>query len=186
MILCTGNPNHHTLASAVSRKFPNAEFASRASGYDLTFWPDGTEQYFRDRIKNYTVFINSAFIYGGCQLALLETVWDEWSKNNIRGHIINIGSTSEHIGTSDSRVDSVYGTYSIQKRALRDRSLQLNNKKGIKTTHITVGGINDGKPGHEKWLSLDSIASTIEWILGNPNDIPHIEISAPVTYWVKK
>lgn len=178
MILCTGNPLHPTVASAVDRKFTNVEFASRATGYDLTFWPEGSESYFRSQIVKYNVFINSSFICGGGQLALLETTWDEWSKNNIRGHIINIGSTSEHLGVDDRRVDKIYGPYSIQKRALRDRSLQLNNKNRIKTSHITAGGLNDGKPGNERGLSLDSVADTIHWILANPNSIPLLEIQS--------
>ena len=176
MILCTGNPHHTTLASAISRKFSNADFASRATGYDLTFWPPGAEDHFRKQIVCYTTFINSSFICGGGQLALLETTWDEWAKNKIKGHIINIGSTAEHMAVDDSRIDNIYGPYSIQKRALRDRSLQLNNNLGIKTSHITVGGINDGKPGHEKWLSVDCIADTIKWVLTNPNNIPLLEI----------
>lgn len=175
-MLCTGNPAHTTIASAIARKFPKAEFASRATGYDLTFWPDGSETHFRKCIKQYDVFINSAFICGGGQLTLLETTWDEWSKNNIKGHIINIGSSAEHLGVDDKRVDNIYGPYSIQKRALRDRSLQLNGRAGIKTSHLTLGGLNDGKPGHETWLSLDSVADAIDWILHNPNNIPLLEM----------
>lgn len=181
MILCTGNPTHKTVASAVAKKFPGCHFASRATNYDLTFWPDGSETFFRSQIVKYNVFINSSFICGGGQLMLLETTWNEWSKHNINGHIINIGSTSEHLGVDDRRVDDVYGPYSIQKRALRDRSLQLNDRNGIKTSHITAGGLNDGKPGHEHWLSLDCIADTIEWILNNPNDIPLLEIRPKFT-----
>jgi hypothetical protein len=176
MILCTGNPTHQTVASAVNKKFTNVEFASRATGYDLTFWPEGSESYFRSQIVKYNVFINSSFICGGGQLALLETTWDEWSKHNIKGHIINIGSSAEHMGVNDQKINAIYGPYSIQKRALRDRSLQLNNKNRIKTSHITAGGINDGKIGHERWLGLDSIADTIHWILNNPNSIPLLEI----------
>jgi len=178
MMLCTGNPTHQTVASAISRKFHNAEFACRATGYDLTFWPEGSEAYFRSQIVKYNVFINSSFICSGGQLTLLETTWDEWSKNNIHGHIINIGSTSEHTGVDDHRNDNIFGPYSIQKRALRDRSLQLHNKNGIKTSHITAGGLNDGSEGKERWLNLDSIASTIDWILTNQDDIPLLEIRA--------
>lgn len=178
MILCTGNPNHVTIASAISKKFPDAEFACRSTGYDLTFWPEGSEDYFRTQIKKYNVFINSAFICGGGQLTLLETTWDEWTKNNISGHIINIGSNAEHIGVNDGRTLSIYGPYSIQKRALRDRSLQLSNNKKIKTSHITAGGLNDGKPEHADWLALDSVADVIAWILNSPIRIPLIEIKS--------
>jgi hypothetical protein len=180
MMLCTGNPNHITVASAINRKFPSTKFASRATGFDLRFWTPGSEDFFRKEINNYNIFINSSFICGGGQLALLETTWDEWSKNNIQGHIINIGSTAEWMGVSNIPVDSVYGIYSIQKRSLRDRSLQLNNKKGIKTSHIIAGGLNDGKPEHSAWLSLDSLANTIDWIIHHPENIPLLEIQASI------
>jgi hypothetical protein len=179
MILCTGNPAHATVASAVQRHFSQVEFASRATGYDLRFWDAGSEDFFRNKIKNYNVFINSSFICGGGQLTLLETTWNEWSQNNIQGHIINIGSSAEWMGIDDNRVNhDSYGIYSIQKRALRDRSLQLNNKQGIKTSHIIAGGLNDGKPEHAGWLDLDLVAQTIAWILDNPADIPLLAIQS--------
>ena len=177
-ILCTGNPDHTTVASAIKRKFSQADFASRATGYDLRFWDPDSKDFFQNKIKNYNVFVNSSFICNGGQLALLETTWDVWTKNNIKGHIINIGSTAEWMGVDNISVDSVYGSYSIQKRALRDRSLQLNNKKGIKTSHVIAGGLNDGKPGHEKWLALDSLVTVIDYILHYPDHIPLLELRA--------
>ena len=177
MILCTGNPTHITIASAIQRKFPQAEFASRATGYDLRFWDPGSEDYFREKIKNYNIFINSSFICNGGQLALLEATWQEWGNNGIQGHIINIGSSAEYLGVLDPKVDQhVYGIYSIQKRALRDRSLQLDNKKNIKTSHIIAGGLNDGRPENASGLDLDVVANTIAWILENPADIPLLSI----------
>ena len=177
-ILCTGNPNHVTVASAIKRKFPQAQFASRATGYDLRFWDSGSEDFFKNNIKNYNVFDNSSFICNGGHLALLETTWNMWSKKNINGHIITSGSTAEWMGVDNIDVDSVYGSYSIQKRALRDRSLQLNDKHKIKTSHIIAGGLNDGKPGHEKWLALDSVANIIDYILNYPDHIPLLELRA--------
>lgn len=177
MMLCTGNPDDHTLASAVRTVMPDCHFASRATGYDLTFWTPGSEDHFQDCIKNYNIFINSSFICGGGQLNLLETAHRVWTANQIRGHIINIGSSAEYMGVSDQRAnDPIYGTYSIQKRALRDRSLQLNRKNGIKTSHITAGGLNDGKPDHDNWLPLEDLARIILWIVNNPNDIPIIGV----------
>jgi hypothetical protein len=170
-ILCSGNPKDHTIASAVSKLFPYAEFASRATGYDLKFWDPGSEAHFRKQIVNYNVFINSSFICNGGQQALLEATHQEWSTNNIFGHIISIGSTAEWLG-----IDSMYPTYSIQKRSLRDRSLQLNGKHNIKTTHIIVGGINDGKPEHATWLELEHVASVIKWVLLHSCNIPLLQI----------
>ena len=178
-ILCSGNPAHNTVASAVKKYFTEAAFDSRKTGYDLRFWDPGSEAYFRKHIINYNIFINSSYICNGGQLALLETTHEEWSAAGIRGHIINIGSTAEYIGVNDSQAkNKIYASYSIQKRALRDRSLQLNGVNGIKTTHIIAGGINDGLPGHENWLDLTHIARTISWVIDHPCLIPLIEIQA--------
>jgi hypothetical protein len=172
-ILCTGNPSDCTIASGIKEIYPTADFASRATSFDLRFWDPGSEDYFKLAIKNYDVFINSSFICNGGQLALLETTHRIWSEFNIHGHIINIGSSAEWLG-----IDSKYGTYSIEKRALRDRSLQLNRKNRIKTSHIIAGGLNDGLPGHEKWLAPSLVADTIRWILQHPCNIPLLEIQA--------
>jgi hypothetical protein len=154
-MLCSGNPNHVTVASAVKSYFPKANFASRATGYDLRFWDAGSETHFKEQIINYDVFVNSSFICGGAQLALLEATHKEWSTAGICGHIINIGSVSEYLGVNDAQVkDQVYAKYSIQKRALRDRSLQLNGLSNIKTTHIVADGLNDGMPENKNCLDL--------------------------------
>lgn len=178
-MLCSGNPNHITVASAVKSYFLKANFASRATGYDLRFWDSGSENHFREQIINYDVFVNSSFICDGGQLALLEATHEEWTKAGICGHIINIGSTSEYLGVNDAQsIDQVYAKYSIQKRALKDRSLQLNGLNNIKTTHIIAGGLNDGILGHENWLGLTHIAETIAWVIEHTCLIPLIEIRA--------
>lgn len=172
-ILCTGNPDHQTVASAVKKIWPLADFASRTTGYDLRFWDPGSETHFKEQIKNYDIFINSSFICNGGQLALLETTFNEWSMIGTKGKIINIGSSAEWLG-----IDSQWGAYSIQKRALRDRSLQLHRKKGIETIHVIAGGLNDGKPGNEKGLDLSSVADTIKWVLDQPFCVPLIYIES--------
>lgn len=178
-MLCSGNPNHVTVASAIKNYFPTANFASRATGYDLRFWDPGSETHFREQITNYDVFVNSSFICGGGQLTLLEATHEEWANAGICGHIINIGSISEYLGVNDAQTkDQIYAKYSIQKRALKDRSLQLNGVNNIKTTHIVAGGLNDGIPGHQNWLDLAHIAETIAWVIEHPCLIPLIEIRA--------
>lgn len=172
-MLCTGNPLHTTVASAVQRLWPHADFASRATGYDLRFWTPGSEDHFRKHIRNYDTFINSSFICGGGQLALLETTVQEWIKHKISGQIVSIGSSAEFLG-SDSR----WGVYSIQKRALRDRSLQLHGKHGIQTVHLIAGGLDDGKPENRMGLNLDHVASTIRWVLEQSFCVPLIYIES--------
>lgn len=172
-ILCTGNPAHHTVASAVAKIWPQADFASRATGYDLRFWDPGSETYFRQQIRNYDVFINSSFICNGGQLALLETAAQEWIAMGKHGKIVNIGSSAEWLG-----VDSHLGVYSVQKRALRDRSLQLHGRSGLQTLHVVAGGLNDGKPENHSGLVLDHVAKTIKWALEQPFCVPLIYIEA--------
>ena len=160
-ILCSGNPLHKTIASGIKQVYPNAEFASRSTGFDLRFWDDGSERFFREKILNYNVFINSSFICKWGQQQILETVVEEWKNNGIKGHVVNIGSSAEFDGV----INSKHGDYSLQKNALKGRGLQLNNKNGIRVTHITVGGINDGKPGHEHWIDPLEVAELIKWVL---------------------
>lgn len=165
-ILCTGNPDHITVARSVKKYFPTAEFACRQTGYDLRMWDTKSEDFFKKNIMKYNVLINSSFISLGAQLKILNLTADLWET----GYIINIGSTSEYAGR-----DSKFGMYSIDKKSLRERSLQLNSKK-LKTTHIISGGLNDGKIEHQNWLDIDNIALTIKWILKQPFSVPIIGI----------
>ena len=173
MMLCSGNPAHNTVASGVNQVFDQCDFASRATGYDLRFWNEGSEDMFKENIVKYNVFINSSFICGGGQQQLLEVCHQEWSTHGTKGHIISIGSSAEYIGVRGN-LDEQYGRYSIQKRSLRDRSLQLSGVNGIATTHMALGGINDGKVGHEDWLNVIDIAKNIKWILEHKLDIKQI------------
>ena len=160
-ILCTGNPQHQTVASAVQKVFPDADFASRATNYDLRMWDEKSRQHFVENIAKYDILINSSFICNGGQMKILNETVEVWKQ----GHIFNIGSTAEY--------DSKYGQYHVDKQALRARSLQLNGNR-LKTTHIVASGLNDGEPGHETWIDLLSVAQTIQWILEQPFDVPLI------------
>jgi hypothetical protein len=173
MILCTGNPEHKTVASAVKKVFPMAEFACRSTGYDLRLLNNDSESYFRNNIKKYNVFINSSFICIDTQIKLLNITYSEWMQADIKGHVINIGSTAEWSNSTTATA------YIQSKRALRDQSLHLNEQTGIsgvKTTHIVVAGLNDGKPGNEHYLNLSSVAHAIQWVLSNPDRIPLLQI----------
>lgn len=168
-ILCTGNPEHFTVARGIKQVFPTADFACRGTGYDLTMWEHTTEQHFRNNIVNYNVLINSSFIANGAQQKILEITKDCW-QNQI-GYVFNIGSSAEYEGKRNSFLPH----YSIQKRALRDTSLALCSDT-FRTTHITAAGINDNKPGHESWLSPTQIANVIKWILEADVSVPIIGI----------
>jgi len=163
-ILCTGNPNDFTVARAVKAVFPSADFASRSTGYDLRMWDPKDEIHFCNQIVNYNVLINSAFISGGAQQKILELTRKMWKA----GHVFNIGSTAEYEGRK-----SFNPLYSVQKRALRDMSLSMCSKV-FRTTHMTVGGLDDGKPEHGHNMNPIHIANAIKWVLDNSVNIPII------------
>jgi hypothetical protein len=154
-ILCTGNPEHFTVARAIKQVFPYADFASRATGYDLRMWTEQDKDFFKSKIVNYDVLVNSSFISNGAQQQILEITRECWTK----GHVFNIGSTSEY----DGRYTQL-PLYSVQKRALRELSLLFNTAE-FKTTHIVAGGLKDGDPTHADWLDPLDIAKTIKWVL---------------------
>lgn len=165
-ILCTGNPNDFTVARSIKELFPSADFASRATGYDLRMWDPADEEFFKANIINYNVLINSSFISNGAQLKILEITHSMWKDKT--GWVFNIGSTAEYEGRK-----SFLPHYSIQKRALKETSLSLCSNN-FRTTHMTVSGINDNKPGHENWLNTQHIASAIQWVLSNDVNVPII------------
>lgn len=163
-ILCTGNPNTSAIAHAVKQIFPQADFASRSTGYDLRMWEPSDEEYFKKQIINYDVLINGSFISNGAQQKILEITKELWSS----GHVFNIGSTAEYEGRN-----SYLPHYSVQKRALRDLSLSFCNQK-FKTTHITIGKLNNVTDLTH--LDPIHIAKAIKWILDNEVNIPIIGI----------
>jgi|TARA_R100001509_G_scaffold46793_1_gene25288 hypothetical protein len=160
-IVCTGNPNKNTIASAIRDKFPFCDFLHLTNGYDLRLWDDERKQIFTNKIKNYNVFINASYISHMAQYDLLNLVHNTWST----GLIINIGSIAEH--------DSSFGTYQVEKNALKTRSLQIKGK--VKSSHITIPGLNDSKPGHEDWMPLSHVADIVHSILQSPYHIQLIQ-----------
>ena len=167
-ILCTGNPEHSTIASGIQKIFPEADFASRTTGYDLRLWDPADEEHFKQQIVKYDVFINSSFIANGAQQRLLEITYDIWTS----GHVFNIGSTAEYLGR-----DSFLPHYSAQKRSLRDVGLSMNNTN-FRVTHITAGQLNDGKPENSAGLELVKVAELIKWVVDTGNNIPIIGIES--------
>jgi hypothetical protein len=170
-ILCSGNPNHNTVASAIQKRFPNADFACRTTGFDLAFDTVDSQTCFQNQVCKYDIFINSSNIANGVQRQLLNITHAEWMRLDIKGHIINIGSSIE---LSDDNSD-----YAHSKRALRTRSLELSKQtgvSGVKCTHIIASGINDGKPENKNWLDLDDIVKAIDYILQAKHNIPLIHL----------
>ena len=152
-ILCTGNPLKSNLAAAILNTFPDTFFISRSNGYDLTT-TDGVNK-FKNTIKDYTVFINCSYVAPGVQQTLLKITNNVWES----GHVINIGSTAEYNFFPKHNDQS----YVAEKNNLKQLSLDLSSKL-FKTTHISMGGINDAIVSYK--LDPTNVANTIRWIVG--------------------
>lgn len=160
-IFCTGNPKRKTIAHAL-----NADLsASLSSGWDFT--DANTIEQFKQIINEYNVFVNSAFVLPGIQQMLMNVCYQEWVRTNVKGHIINIGTTLEN--TNDNR------EYAQSKRSLKSQSLKLSDQTGIsgvKTSYIVLGGL-----GTDACDPTD-VAQVIRWIVNQPFRIPLIQLES--------
>jgi hypothetical protein len=171
-ILCTGNPEDRGIARAISTIFPDADFCSRANGFDLSFPSDEIEKQFRKKLKDYNVFINNAYIDYGCQERILKIVRQEWQE----GHIFNIGTLEEYEKWAWKEPG-----YTEEKRRLRELGLEMGDEK-FKTTHIIVGGFQALTPGSSHTMDPIHIAESIKWIVESPFEVPIIGIQQMTDY----
>ena len=170
-VFCTGNISRKTVAYALTDLLLDTTSASLSTGWDFTNF--NTLKNLRQTILNYNVFVNSAYIDAGVQLNLMNTVYKEWMKENIRGHIINIGTTLEY--SKEHHNDS----YVTSKLQLKQQSLQLSEQTGItgvKTTYIVLVGIANGEICNADYVKPKDIALTIKWVLDQRFRIPLIQL----------
>ena len=167
-LLCTGRPGHGGIASSLKKYYPNTFFVSKSTGFDLTL--DNDYSNFKNKIKEYNVFINHSQIDIGMQEKLLKEVFNIWSENNIHGHIISIGSIVELEEWSWLDPDT-----SKEKLSIRNTSLNLNCES-IKTTHLITSGFNRHGPEDDIKINPDKIVDTIKMILDTDIDIPLIYV----------
>ena len=172
-ILCTGNPNDSTLAKGIKEVFPDADFIHLSVGYDLTT-EQGLEK-FKNKIRDYNVFINSSRIADGVQCSLLTIARQEWSE----GHVFNIGSILENDFFEWFSPDDAK-----DKKKLRQLSLDLSSDK-FKTTHIVTGGFVDRSPHAHLKMNPSNIANAIKWIL-EAKDFYVPIIGVENDHWIKK
>jgi hypothetical protein len=152
-ILCTGNPNKNTIAKTVKEMFPDADCIHLSAGYDFTK-TEGLDK-FRQKIKNYNVFINASHIGIDVQLNLLKITRDVWNT----GHVFNIGSVMEY-----DFFHWVSPEGAENKKKLKTLSLDLCNET-FKTTHMIVGSFKDQKDDAEFKMDPVHIVNAIKWIM---------------------
>ena len=170
-ILCTGDPNKtSTLAHAVKKLFPNAEFLHRSMGVDLT-----TEEglsVFKETVADFDVFINSSYIGPGVQERLLRITKELWTE----GYVFNIGSVAEY---QSADVNCMDRTYIDSKISLRNTSMALG-WYDFKTTHLLIGGFKDITDPADPRMDPLRIVEIIDWIM-NSNEfwISSISVLGP-------
>jgi hypothetical protein len=173
-ILITGNKKYG-LSEALSKIYPDAFYASRTTGFDLTS-SEGQKK-FLDLIPNYDIIINSSALWKFQQTVLLDQVYKRCFEINHKPHIISIGSTTDRVKNGKPWL------YNAEKKSLRDYSntLGINGvwNDGPKITLISFGSLSNVQHKHpdRKCLDIDQAANYIKWIVEQPKNICINEIS---------
>ena len=173
-ILIAGNKNYG-LAKELSKLYPDAEFLSRTTGYDLTSSKD--QQRCAERVLEFDIFINCSALWKFNQTVLLDTVYKKCTENSHRPYIICIGSTTDRVKKGGAWL------YNAEKKALRDycNTLGINGVWGSapKVTLISFGSLSNVQDKHptRTCLDIDRAATYIKWLIEQPADININEIS---------
>lgn len=173
-MIITGN-KYTNLAASLYKLYPNAEFCSRNTGYDLSLREDQVK--LAERVLEHDVFINCAALFKFHQTNLLDEVYKVCVENKHRPHIINIGSTTDRVKNGKA------WRYNAEKKALRDYSntLGISGVWGItpKITYISFGTLSNNTMKHPQrvCMDIDRAAEYIKWIIDQPKDIAINEIS---------
>jgi NADP-dependent 3-hydroxy acid dehydrogenase YdfG len=173
-ILITGNKDQG-LAKSLCSIYPDAFFASRKTGFDLTT-SEGQKK-FAELSLGYDVIVNSSALWKFQQTVLLEQIYKRCIEANHRPYIINIGSTTDRVKNAKVWL------YNAEKKALRDFSntIGLNGVwgKAPKVTLISFGTLSNMQHKHldRKCLDIDIAALYIKWLIEQPKDVCINEIS---------
>ena len=173
-ILVAGNKNFG-LAAELFKLYPDAFFASRTTGFDLTANDD--QKRLADLVLEYDVFINCSALWKFNQTVLLDTVYKKCTENNHRPYIVCIGSTTDRVKKGGAWL------YNAEKKALRDycNTLGMNGvwDKGPKITLISFGSLTNVQAKHpdRKCLDIAQAALYIKWLIEQPANICINEIS---------
>lgn len=173
-MIITGN-NNSGVAGALAKLYPDAEFISRSTGYDLSTKVD--QERLAEAVCNHNVFVNCAALYKFNQTTLLNIVYHKCVLEKHNCHIINIGSTTDRVKKGGAWL------YNAEKKALRDFSntLGLNGvwASGPKITYISFGTLSNNAEKHpdRKTIDIDIAAEYIKWIVDQPKHLCVNELS---------
>jgi NADP-dependent 3-hydroxy acid dehydrogenase YdfG len=173
-IVVAGNPNYG-LAAEIAKIYPNAFFASRSTGFDLST-KVGQEK-FAELCLNHDTILNVSALYKFNQTLLLDAIYKKCLEKNHRPYIICVGSTTDRVKNGKVWL------YNAEKKALRDycNTLGINGvwDSGPKITLISFGSLSNVQDKHptRKCLDINIAANYIGWLLNQPKDICINEIS---------
>lgn len=173
-MIITGN-KQEKLAAALAKIYPDAEFLSRTTGFDLSKKVD--QERCAELVCEHDVFINCAALFKFNQTTLLNIVYHKCVLEKHNCHIINIGSTTDRVKKGGAWL------YNAEKKALRDYSntLGLNGvwASGPKITYLSFGTLDNNADKHpsRKCLNIDKAAEYVKWIVDQPRDLNINELS---------
>ena len=182
-VLTTGNPKYG-LAAGIQATF-NSSFASRSNGYDLST-DDGMDKFCHVACHYDVVIINcyTEKMNNYSQARLLHKLYVGWQETGNSGHIICIGSISDHINTAQPWMK--YISYSSEKLALKQLCQTINHNRdtvspNIKCTYVSLGHMHtpyvDNLHPAETKLNTEYVASVLKWIIDAPECIEEITLT---------
>jgi NADP-dependent 3-hydroxy acid dehydrogenase YdfG len=173
-ILVAGNSNYG-LAKEIKKIYPDAFFASRSTGFDLT--SKTYQDNFSTLSLEYDIILNISALWKFNQTVLLDNVYKKCVENKHRPYIICVGSTTDRVKNSKVWL------YNSEKKALRDycNTLGLNGVwgDGPKITLISFGSLTNVQNKHPDRICFDitQAANYIKWLIDQPKEICINEIS---------
>lgn len=173
-MLITGN-NTVGVSAALAKIYPDAEFVSRSTGFDLSKKVD--QERCAELVCKHDVFVNCASLYKFNQTTLLNIVYHKCVLEKHNCHIINIGSTTDRVKKGGAWL------YNAEKKALRDYSntLGLNGVwgSGPKISYISFGTLDNNQEKHpdRKTIDINVAAEYIKWMIDQPLNLNINELS---------
>ena len=171
-MLVIGN-KQYGLAESIAKLYPDAEYYSRTTGYNLG--KRDVREHVAEKSLEHNIVILCSALGDFSQVLLAESIATQWVKNNHNGYLIAIGSSA------DTPVKGSKWIYPVEKKALRLYMRQLSQAvsgdtpPNWKTTYLSPGNMHtlrqDEKMPDTPKLDTDYVTSIIKWLIEQPHNI---------------
>jgi hypothetical protein len=173
-MIITGNINKG-LSGSLYKIYPNAEYCSRKTGFDLTTPCD--QMRFSLLCIKHDIVINCSALWRFEQTNLLDKIYKTCVEHNCSPHIICVGSTTDRVKNGKPWL------YNAEKKALRDycNTLALGGvwDRFPKVSYISFGTLSNNQQKHpgRRCLDINQAAQYIKWLIDQPKHVNINEIS---------